>query len=286
MMEDREPAENIGGAWSYPLSDSREMPPDSRTEAIIDRLGDRYWRKGYGGQDAFSCLLRTILSQNTSDVVSQPAFDALIDRYDGENVVEQLVLASPDKIAALIRPAGLHNQKARVIHACAETIQQEWGEAAAFNEFIRSAPYSTARERLLAMNGVGPKTADCVLLFAGGRDGVFPVDTHVHRITRRLGIVPPDADHETVRAVLEGRLDELDSAFRERWRDMAVPPEKCGFGHTAMIQFGREYCTARGPACLNGPNACPLVDLCKQVGVDSETGTVVDPRNAGNPNGC
>ena len=90
---------------------------------------------------------------------------------------------------------------------------------------------------------------------------MFPVDTHVHRIARRLGIAPPDADHEQVREALEA----------------VIPPEKCGFGHTVMIQFGRKYCTARKPACLDGPEACPLFDLCDRVGVNLEFGEVVDP---------
>ncbi len=89
----------------------------------------------------------------------------------------------------------------------------------------------------------------------------FPVDTHVHRIARRMGLAPADADHEQVRQAMEA----------------AVPGEKCGFGHTAMIQFGREYCTAREPACLDGPEACPLVEYCDQVGVDELSGEVVDP---------
>jgi len=59
-----------------------------------------------------------------------------------------------------------------------------------------------------------------------------------------------------------------------------VPAEKCGFGHTASIQFGREYCTARKPACLDDPDACPLGDRCDQVGVSTETGEVVDPGEA------
>jgi endonuclease-3 len=76
-----------------------------------------------------------------------------------------------------------------------------------------------------------------------------------------MGLAPADADHEGVRETLE--------------RD--VPDEKCGFGHTAMIQFGRDYCSARKPACLDDPEACPLVDLCDQVGVDPLSGEVVDP---------
>ena len=76
-----------------------------------------------------------------------------------------------------------------------------------------------------------------------------------------MGIAPPDADHEAVRSVLE----------------RAVPAAKCGFGHTATIQFGREYCTARKPACLDDPEACPMADCCDQVGVYPATGEVVDP---------
>ena len=76
-----------------------------------------------------------------------------------------------------------------------------------------------------------------------------------------MGLAAPDADHEAVRAALEE----------------AVPGEKCGFGHTAMIQFGRDYCSARKPACLDDPEACPLADLCDQVGVYPREGEVVDP---------
>ena len=140
-------------------------------------------------------------------------------------------------------------------------IQAEFGSAAEFDSFVKDESPSVVRTRLLDIRGVGPKTADCVLLFAGGRGGVFPVDTHVHRIARRMGLDPPNADHEAVRAALEAN----------------VPAEKCGFGHTAMIQFGREYCTARKPACLDGPEACPLVDQCDQVGIDEINETAVDP---------
>ena len=73
-----------------------------------------------------------------------------------------------------------------------------------------------------------------------------------------MGLAPADADHETVREHIE----------------RAVPAEKCGFGHTAMIQFGREYCTARKPACLDDLESCPLADRCGQVSVDTGRGPV------------
>ncbi|MFC6729844.1 endonuclease III domain-containing protein, partial [Natronoarchaeum mannanilyticum] len=175
-----------------------------------------------------------------------------------------LAAADREELAETIRPAGLYNRKSEVIQTVSERVLDEYGSTAAFDAFVREEDPSNVRDALLDFGGVGPKTADCVLLFAGGREGVFPVDTHVHRIYRRIGVAPPDADHEGVRAALE--------------RD--VPPEKCGFGHTASIQFGREYCSARKPACLDGGEECPMADLCDRVGVDAESGAVVDPAEA------
>ena len=256
-----EPRENIAG------EDATRAAFDpgtagTRAEAVVDELGDLYWQKTYGGKDAFESLVRTILSQNTSDVASQPAHDALMERYAGDgDLVAALANAEQSQLAETISSAGLYNRKSEVIINAAARIAEEYGGAAAFDDFVREDDPETVRDALLDVHGVGPKTADCVLLFAGGRGGVFPVDTHVHRIARRMGLAPADADHETVRARLEAD----------------VPAGKCGFGHTAMIQFGREYCTARTPACLDGPEACPLYDRCDRVGVDEVDESVVDP---------
>ncbi|NEU57634.1 endonuclease III [Halorussus sp. MSC15.2] len=285
MPENSEPAENISGGEAEVSSPAEFASGEAatRAEAVVDRLGDLYWQKTYGGRDAFECLVRTILSQNTSDVASQPAHDALTERYggaddgngasdadgtgDGDDAADlaaALADADHDELADTIRSAGLYNRKADVLTTVAARVLDEYGSAAAFDAFVRERDPEEVRTALLDMDGVGPKTADCVLLFAGGRSGVFPVDTHVHRIYRRLGVAPADADHEAVRAVLE----------RE------VPDEKCGFGHTASIQFGREYCSARKPACLDGLDECPMSDLCDRVGVDTESDSVVDPADA------
>jgi endonuclease-3 len=268
MTDDTEPTRNISGGPDggglETTFDEREA--DTRAEAVVDRLGELYWQKTYGGQDAFECLVRTILSQNTSDKASQPAHDALMDRYGekGGDLAAALADADQPTLAETIQSAGLYNQKSATMIAIAERIVDEYGGAEEFNEFVTEEDPETVRDALLDFSGVGPKTADCVLLFSGGRGGVFPVDTHVHRIYRRLGVAPPDADHEEVRAVVEDQ----------------VPAEKCGFGHTASIQFGREYCSARKPACLEDPDACPMADLCEQVGVYPDTGEVVDPADA------
>ncbi|ADJ16107.1 endonuclease III domain-containing protein [Halalkalicoccus jeotgali] len=266
MGDESEPTENISGGPGGGGSEATFDPGEAatRAEAVVDVLGERYWQKTYGGQDAFECLVRTILSQNTSDKASQPAHESLMERYGGGDLVEALAEAHRDELAETISSAGLYNQKSDVMIAAAEEIREEFGSEAEFDAFVRESEPETVRSRLLEINGVGPKTADCVLLFSGGRGGVFPVDTHVHRIYRRMGIAPPEADHEAVREVLEEQ----------------VPAEKCGFGHTASIQFGREFCSARKPACLDGPEACPLYDCCERVGVDEVSETVVDPAEA------
>jgi len=278
-----------------------EITVETRAEAVVDALGLLYhddldpeefmlfpdedgtvieadadvsdWGQTYGGRDAFECLVRTILSQNTSDVASQPAHEALLERYGGgqadgsdgaggdDGLAKALAATDHATLAETIRSAGLYNRKAEKIIGAAEWVLDEYGATDAFDEFVAAGDPETVRETLLGIDGVGPKTADCVLLFSGGRSGVFPVDTHVHRIARRMGLAPADAAHEAVREHLE--------------RD--VPDGKCGFGHTAMIQFGREYCSARDPACLDDPEACPLAGLCDQVGVNTASGDVVDP---------
>ncbi|MCU4750490.1 endonuclease III [Halobacteria archaeon AArc-curdl1] len=265
---DPEPDVNISGgvAGGGELAPFEVADIGTRAGRVVARLGELYWEKTYGGRDAFECLVRTILSQNTSDVASQPAHDALLERYaDGDaDLVNALADADHDELAETISGAGLYNQKSKMIRGAAAWVREEFGSEAAFDAFVTDEDPNAVRETLLEVHGVGPKTADCVLLFAGGQPGVFPVDTHVHRIARRLGIAPAEADHEGVREALEG----------------AIPPEMCGFGHTAMIQFGREYCTARAPACLEDPDACPMADLCDQVGVYPETGEFVDPAEA------
>ena len=267
-----------------------QLAAQTRAEAVVDALGLLYhddldpeefmlfpdddgvrietdapasdWQETYGGRDGFECLVRTILSQNTSDSASKPAHEALLDRYgSNDSLAASLAEADHATLAETIHSAGLYNQKAEKIIGVANRILSAFESEETFDEFVVEGDPEDVRETLLDLDGVGPKTADCVLLFAGGRSGVFPVDTHVHRIARRIGIAPADGDHETVREHLEA----------------TVPADKCGFGHTAMIQFGREYCSARQPPCLEDPQACPLTSLCDQVGVDSAEGTVVDP---------
>ncbi|MFB6253964.1 MAG: endonuclease III [Halobacteriaceae archaeon] len=262
MTENSEPTENISGDRGTDfIGDESEDTTRSEAEKVVDKLGELYWQKTYGDMDAFTCLIRTILTQNTSDKASQPAFEQLLAEHDEDNLVTSLESASEESIAEAIKSAGLYNQKAAVITSIADAIREEYGDRESFNRFVQEQSYEEVRNKLLSYTGVGPKTADCVLLFAGGKSGVFPVDTHVHRIYRRLGIAPADADHEEVREILEEQ----------------VPPEKCGFGHTASIEFGRQYCTAQAPVCLDGIDNCPLAEICDRVGINIEENEVIEP---------
>lgn len=110
---DDEPPENISGgdADAGRFAEFEPEGAETRAEAVVDELGDIYWQKTYGGRDAFECLVRTILSQNTSDVASQPAHDALVERYDGQrDLAESLANAHQDELAETISSAGLYNQ--------------------------------------------------------------------------------------------------------------------------------------------------------------------------------
>ena len=192
-------------------SDEFILFPDDDSHTQDKDQNKFYWRKRYGGRDAFECLVRTVLSQNTSDRASQPAHDALMERYSSEGASEPngdpanearrtssdrgsdgersdprdgeddlaaaLADARQDELAETISSAGLQNRKAETLVRLAGQVRKEYGDAGAFDEFVAGGGPAAVREALLEMRGVGPKTADCVLLFAGGQAGVFPVKT-------------------------------------------------------------------------------------------------------------
>lgn len=183
-------------------------------------------------------LVATILSQNTSDVNSGAAFDELRRRFPDWETVRRTPAA---RIAKAIRKAGLSNIKAPRIKAVLETIHAERGELSL--EFLHEWPTPEAVEYLRQFPGVGPKTVACVLLFAC-RKPILPVDTHVFRVSRRLGLIGPRVD--AVKA-----HDEL---------ARLVPAELVLEFHLQLIRHGRTLCTARNPKC----EQCPLLDLCPE----------------------
>jgi endonuclease-3 len=183
-------------------------------------------------------LIATVLSQNTSDRNSGPAYDELRRRFRDWDEVRR---APPTRIAKAIRQAGLANQKAPRIKAILQRVLDERGELSL--EFLHDLPTREAAEYLAGFPGVGPKTVACVLLFAC-RKPILPVDTHVHRLAQRIGLI--------------GTRTSAVRAHEELAR--MVPPAEVLQFHIQLIRHGRTACTARKPQCRN----CPLLDLCRE----------------------
>ncbi|MDY6833629.1 MAG: endonuclease III [Chloroflexota bacterium] len=187
-------------------------------------------------KDAVSVLVETILSQNTSDTNSGRAFKSLLEIFgDWESVAS----ADVGSIANSIKRGGLANIKAERIKVVLQWIQQERGS---FNiDFLRELSVVEARLWLMRLPGVGPKTASCVLLFALGMPAL-PVDTHVFRVSWRLGLIARRSSTEEAHALLE-RL---------------IPEHQVYSFHMHMVQHGRRVCRARNPLCQH----CVLEDIC------------------------
>ena len=181
-------------------------------------------------------LVRTILSQNTSDANRDRAFQLLKKRFP-EN--ERLLEASVKEIAKAIRPGGLPEVKARRIKNALARIKAERGRLEL--DFLKGLPLGKAREFLTSIYGVGPKTAAVVLNFCFGKPA-FPVDTHIYRVAKRLGLIPEKATREKAHELMEA----------------AVPEEKMFSFHVNLIAHGRRVCTARNPKCPE----CALLAIC------------------------
>jgi endonuclease-3 len=201
--------------------------------ALSDTYGFPTWRQHLPPVDE---LVDTILSQNTSDVNRDKAFDALKGRYP---TWEQVRDAPVKEVIDLIRPAGLSQTKGPCIQ---DTLRQITAERGAITlDFLQDMPTEEGKAWLTHFNGVGPKTAAIVLLFAFNKPA-FPVDTHVHRVTQRLGLIGPKVGREQAHLDLEA----------------IIPPAEFYQAHLNLIRHGREVCQARRPLCEN----CPLTAFC------------------------
>ncbi|HLE15942.1 MAG TPA: endonuclease III [Anaerolineales bacterium] len=202
-------------------------------ERLLEYYGYPQWREPLPPLDE---LISTILSQNTNDTNRDRAFRALRTRFESWEEVRD---AAPSAVIEAIRPAGLANQKGPRIQAILRAITEERGDLEL--DFLRELPTEDAQRWLLHFNGVGPKTAAIVLLFSLDRPA-FPVDTHIFRVTGRLGIRPEKVDAVQAHVLLAELL----------------PREAYYPGHLNLIRLGREICQARKPLC----QICPLKDLC------------------------
>ncbi len=187
-------------------------------------------------QDPLDELIGTILSQSTSDVNSHRAFENLKSRFPDWESVRRARTAS---IVSAIRSGGLANAKSIVIKSVLDEIKNRRGELSL--SFLLTAPINEAMEFLRSLKGVGPKTAACVLLFSCKRS-VFPMDTHIFRVTRRLGLIPDKCNDEQAHKVMN-RL---------------VPAGKHYSLHINLIRHGRRICRPRDPKC----GECSLIEHC------------------------
>lgn len=189
--------------------------------------------------DALGGLIATVLSQHTSDVNSERAYAQLVCRFPTWEAVRD---APVEAVAEAIRPGGLAQVKAERIQRILHILTEWLHEGALTLDMLKDMSHDDALSYLESLPGVGPKTAACVLLFSLGQPA-FPVDTHVWRVTQRLGLIGPkvtaDAAHTT--------LTEL------------IPPEWRHTMHVNLIRHGRQICHARNPECAR----CPLRAECQ-----------------------
>ncbi len=181
-------------------------------------------------------LILTILSQNTNDRNRDKAFAALRNRFPTWEAVRD---APTEEVVEAIRPSGLANQKGPRLQNVLRQISAERGDLNL--DFLADMPLEDARAWLMKFKGVGPKTAAIVLLFSLHMPA-FPVDTHIYRVSGRLGLRPPKMS-------VEKTHEHLEALF---------PPETYFDAHLNLIRLGREICRARKPRC----EACPLREMC------------------------
>lgn len=203
-------------------------------QTLLQFYGEPLWRNPLPAIDE---LVSTILSQNTNDVNRDKAFETLRRRFPTWEAVRE---ADASEVVDSIRVAGLANQKGPRIQQVLREITQERGNLDL--SFLNSLPLEEARAWLMKFNGVGPKTAAIVLCFSLGRPA-FPVDTHVYRVSGRLGLRPEKMPVEQAHSHLEALL----------------PPETYYAAHLNLIRLGREICQARQPNCP----VCPLQATCQ-----------------------
>lgn len=202
-------------------------------ETLLKAFGEPIWRNPLPAIDE---LVSTILSQNTNDVNRDRAFEALRAKFPTWESVRD---AKEADVIGSIRPAGLANQKGPRIQQVLREITKERGSLDL--QFLADMPVDEARAWLTKFNGVGPKTAAIVLCFSLGKPA-FPVDTHVYRVTGRIGLRPE-------KMTVEQAHPHLEAVF---------PPETYYAAHLNIIRLGREVCNARKPLC----SKCPINKLC------------------------
>jgi endonuclease-3 len=216
---------------------SNDESLQAKIKSVHERLVEAYGEpRRQDPMPPLDQLVSTILSQNTNDVNRDRAYRRLRERFPTWPQVRD---APVEEVVEAIRPGGLANQKAPRIQKALRRITEERGELSL--DFLADMPLEQAREWLMGLDGVGPKTTAIILLFSLGRPA-FPVDTHVHRVSQRLGLIGERVSAENAHELLEGRL----------------PSEWYYALHLNLVRHGRQVCQARNPKC----DECVLSDLC------------------------
>ena len=203
-------------------------------QLLADKYGPPTWRPHLSPVGE---LVSTILSQNTTDVNRDIAYDMLLERFPTWDEIRD---AEEKHILPLIKTAGLANKKGPAIQNALKLITEERGRIEL--DFRKEMPSQDASDWLINLKGVGPKTAAIVLLFSLDMPA-FPVDTHVYRVTGRLGIRP----------------ENMNAAKAHTYLAEQFEPETYYPVHLNIIQLGREICKARQPLCQK----CPLTNICE-----------------------
>jgi len=232
----------------------------SKAVKIADGLEEYLGRPVLTGRRAkpLDTLIATLLSQNTNDRNSHQAWLNLRKHYP---MWEKVAKAPTRDIAKTIEVGGLKNQKARRIKKILEVVRRDAG---GFDlGFFKRRTNEEVIDYLTSMEGVGTKTAACVLVFSLGRD-VFPVDTHIHRLCNRLGLV---------------HSKTADQTYEQMQR--LVPPRRAYSFHVNLIRFGRKVCRSQNPLC----GGCPLYDECMLPGKEQYASATAarSKRSKGNP---
>ena len=209
-------------------------PPNSLPlyyQTLFDHLGPQNW---WPARTPFEVIVGAILTQNTSWTNVERA----IDNLRRERLLAPLALerVSTARLAALIRSSGYFRQKAKKLKAFVRFLRAEY--SGSLTRMFRT-PTLALREKLLAVHGIGPETADSILLYAGHKD-VFVVDAYTKRIFSRHGFVPEDVPYEELRSLIESALPRHVSRYNEF--------------HALLVQVGKNWCRPREPRCAG----CPL----------------------------
>lgn len=229
------------------------------SEASFDRVlglltGEYGSREWLPGDSPLAVLVQTILSQNTSDTNSKRAFESLLASFPSW---EDVAAAEAGEIAASIRVGGLGEIKAKRIKQALGEIQQQRGKLEL--DFLNELPLAEARDWLKQLPGVGTKTANCVFLFSLGRPAL-PVDTHIFRLAKRLGLIDSKVSVEQAHRLLED----------------LVPPEKVYQFHVLMIEHGRKVCKAirpRCPECVLGKRCPSYEEFTAKAAIENDSRT-------------